>query len=151
MILSNCSGDGRPVPAQDGLEDRLTSPGEKLLDELPVRLVSQCFCDHPPRQATEEVANVCRCHACLSPLCGTRAPGAVLGNSILYLSQSFQQIERPAPLRVSADLPPLSVLPYARPRPSEGERKHRLLEAAAMLVEMRKIDTIKPYPHNPSS
>src|SRR5262249_38999389 len=72
MVLQDPPADAEDhlaVAAQDGLVNRLTAPGEKLLDELPVRLVSQCFCDHPPRQTTEEVAHVCRCHACLSPLC----------------------------------------------------------------------------------
>src|SRR5262249_26497318 len=34
-----------------------------------VGLVSQRCCDHPARQATEEVAYVCRCHVCRSPPC----------------------------------------------------------------------------------
>src|SRR5262249_16488786 len=56
--------DHRPVPAHDGLEDGLVAPGEGSFDELPVGLVSQRFRDHPPREATEEGAQVCRGHTC---------------------------------------------------------------------------------------
>src|SRR6516164_4196497 len=61
--------DHRPVPAHDGLENGFVLPREKPLDKLPVGLVSERCRHHPPRQATQEVAYVCRCHVCLSPPC----------------------------------------------------------------------------------